>query len=66
MEPQTIEAKLGEALSEEAYRSFVDPFEGLRRLQDIRSALKPNEIVEPAKSVSSKTKIVEYPEKSCP
>jgi hypothetical protein len=57
-----IEAKLGEPLSEEAYRSFVEPFEGLRRLEDIRSSLEPNEIVEPAKSPVSKTKIVEFPE----
>ena len=60
---ETIEAKLGEPLSEDAYRSFVEPFEGLRRLQDIRRSLKPDEIVEPAKNVSSKIKIVEFPTK---
>lgn len=58
---KTIEEKLGEPLSEEAYRSFVEPFEGLRRLQDIRSTLEPNEIVEPAKSITSSTEIVKFP-----
>ena len=58
---EKIEAKLGLPLSEEDYHSFVEPFEGLTRLKAIRDSLKLDEIVEPAKIVSSKTRIVEFP-----
>jgi hypothetical protein len=56
-----IEAKLGASISEEDYHSFVEPFEGLTRLKAIRASLKPDEIVEPAKVVTSKTRIVDFP-----
>jgi hypothetical protein len=59
---ESIEAKLGATLSEEDYNSFVKPFEGITRLEAIRSSLKPDEIVEPAKASISKTKIVDFPE----
>ncbi len=57
-----IEEKLGAPISEEEYHSFVEPFEGIRRLKAIRAALKPNEIVEPAKAPASETKIADFPE----
>jgi hypothetical protein len=60
---EKIEAKLGAPLSEEDYRSFVEPFEGLTRLNAIHASLKPDEIVEPAKVATSKTRIVEFPKK---
>jgi hypothetical protein len=59
---ESIEAKLDATLSEEDYNSFVKPFEGITRLEAIRSSLKPDEIVEPAKASISKTKIVDFPE----
>jgi len=59
---ESIEAKLGATLSEEDYNSFVKPFEGMDRLGAIRSSLKPDEIVEPAKVSTSKTRIVDFPE----
>lgn len=59
---ESIEAKLGAPISEEEYRSFVEPFEGIRRLGAIRASLKPDEIVEPAKAPASKTRIVDFPE----
>jgi hypothetical protein len=59
---KNIEAKLGETLSETDYISFVKPFEGINRLEAIRSSLKPDEIVEPAKVSLSETKIVDFPE----
>ena len=58
---EKIEAKLGAPLSEENYHSFVEPFEGLTRLNDIHASLKPEDIVEPAKVTTSKTRIVEFP-----
>jgi len=62
---ENIEAKLGAPISEEDYCSFVEPFEGIRRLEAIRASLKPNEIVEPAKFSASKRRIVDFP-KSMP
>jgi hypothetical protein len=59
---ESIEAKLGAPISEEDYHSFVEPFEGLSRLAAIRASLKPDEIVEPAKVPTSKTRIVEFPD----
>jgi hypothetical protein len=58
---ESIESKLGASLSEEEYHSFVEPFEGLSRLDAIRASLNPDEIVEPAKGVASKTRIVDFP-----
>ena len=59
---ESIEAKLEASISEEDYHSFVEPFEGLTRLDAIHASLKPDEIVEPAKVPSSKTRIVEFPD----
>jgi hypothetical protein len=59
---KSIETKLGAPLSEEDYHSFVEPFEGINRLKNIRSSLKPDEIVEPPKASLSKSKIVAFPD----
>ncbi|MBN1244890.1 DUF3795 domain-containing protein [Candidatus Bathyarchaeota archaeon] len=58
---ESIEAKLGAPISEEAYHSFVEPFEGIKRLEAIRASLKPDEIVEPAKIPTSETRIADFP-----
>jgi hypothetical protein len=60
---KSIERKLAAPLSDADYYSFVEPFEGLNRLEAIRALLKPEEIVEPAKISLSKVKIVDFPEK---
>ena len=57
----SIEAKLGAPISEEEYHSFVEPFEGITRLEAIRASLKPDEIVEPAKVPAYETRIVDFP-----
>ena len=59
---ESIEAKLSAPLSEEEYHSFVEPFEGITRLEAIRTSLKPDEIVEPTKVSASKKRIVDFPE----
>jgi hypothetical protein len=59
---KSIEEKIGGPLYEKDYHSFVKAFEGLNRLSVIRSSLKPNQIVEPAKTLKYKTKIVKFPE----
>jgi hypothetical protein len=59
---ESIEAKLGVPISEENYHSFVEPFEGIRRLEVIRASLNPDEIVNPPKVAASKIRIVDFPE----
>jgi len=58
-----IEEKLGTSLSEEEYHAFVEPFEGLTRLETIHASLKPSEIVQPAKVKPLETEVVDFPEK---
>jgi len=59
---KSIEKKLGSPISEDEYHGFVEPFEGLCCLEAIRASLKPEEIVEPAKVLTSETVIADFPE----
>jgi hypothetical protein len=59
---KNIEEKLGAPISEEEYHAFVEPFEGISRLEAIRASLKPEEIVEPAKAPTPETRIADFPE----
>jgi hypothetical protein len=60
---RNIEEKLDAHVSEEEYRAFIKPFEGMSRLDTIHCSLKPEEIVEPPKAPASKTRISDFPEK---
>jgi|GEM_PF-350500 len=57
-----FEKKHGVRISEEDYRAFIKPFEGLKRLEKIRASLSPNEIVEPPIVPQLKTKVIDFPE----
>jgi hypothetical protein len=57
-----IEAKLGAPISEDEYHAFVEPFEGMSRLEAIHASLKPDALVEPAKTPTSETRIADFPE----
>lgn len=59
---QKIEAKLGVVLSDEDYKAFVEPFEGLKRLETIHATLKQEELVEPTKTLKAKATTVDFPE----
>jgi hypothetical protein len=59
---ENIEKKLGAPISEEEYNAFVEPFEGISRLEAIRASLKPEEVVEPAKIPTSETRVYDFPE----
>jgi hypothetical protein len=59
---ESIEKKLGASISDKEYFVFVRPFEGIRRLEAIRSSLKPEEIIEPATDSKSKLKIPDFPQ----
>ncbi len=57
-----FEEKLGSPISEEEYHAFVEPFEGLRRLQKIRASLKTKEIIDAKKVPQLKIKVVAFPD----
>jgi hypothetical protein len=58
---EAIEAKLGTPIADEAYRTFVAPFEGIRRLKAIRATLKPGAIKEPARIAPAEPRTADFP-----
>ncbi|MFX1342592.1 MAG: DUF3795 domain-containing protein, partial [Promethearchaeota archaeon] len=59
---ETFEKRMGKPISDEDYRTFVEPFEGVKRLQKIRSKLSPAQIVDPIVEKPLKLKVVDFPE----
>jgi hypothetical protein len=58
----SIEKKLGAPISEEEYHAFVEPFEGISRLEAVLASLESDEIVEPAKVSTSEARVTDFPE----
>jgi len=58
---EKFEEKHGAPIPEEDYHMFIEPFEGLQRLETIRAFLSPKEIVDAPKIPPIKTKIVDFP-----
>ena len=58
---EKFEEKLGTPISEEDYLAFVEPFEGLKHLEEIRASLRQEDIVEAPTVPPLKTKIVDFP-----
>jgi hypothetical protein len=58
---ESIIARLGAPIPEEEDRTFVEPYEGLKHMDDIRAALNPEEIVEMT-TVAVKNTTVEFPD----
>ncbi len=58
----SIEKRLGSPITDEEYTSFVEPFEGLMRLESIRRTLKPHEIIEAARVSMFKARVVSFPD----
>jgi hypothetical protein len=56
-----IEERLDAPVSDDEYRTYVEPFEGINRLETIRASLKPSEIVEPAKAQTSEKRVIDFP-----
>jgi hypothetical protein len=54
-------ARLGTPIPEEDYLAFIEPYEGLKHLDEIRASLAPEDIVEMAR-VSVKPRIVDFPD----
>jgi len=57
---EKFEEKHGAPISEEDYLAFVEPFEGLKHLEEIRASLKPSDIVEAPTVPPLETKIVDF------
>jgi hypothetical protein len=57
-----FEEKHGGPISEEDYRKFIEPFEGLQRLKTIRASIRPEDIVHATKAPPLRAKITEFPE----
>jgi len=54
-------ARLGTPIPEEDYLAFIEPYEGLKHLDEIRASLGPEDIVEMTE-VSVKPRIVDFPD----
>ncbi|MFQ5758340.1 MAG: DUF3795 domain-containing protein [Candidatus Bathyarchaeia archaeon] len=59
---EKFEEKHGAPIPEEDYHTFIEPFEGLQRLEAIRASLSPEEIVEAATVPPLEAKIIDFPE----
>lgn len=59
---EKFEEKHGAPIPEEDYHTFIEPFEGLQRLETIRASLSPEEIVKAATVSPLEIKIVDFPE----
>lgn len=57
-----FEEKHGKPISDEDYITFIEPFEGFKRLEAIRATLKPEDIVEATKVPPLKREIVDFPD----
>lgn len=57
-----IESRMGAPMPEQHYLGFVEPFEHLKHLDQIRGALTTDDIIEPEVS-TTKVKIIEFPER---
>ncbi len=59
---EEIEARLGAPIPEEDYLTFIEPYENLKHLVEIRASLGAEEIVDPTKPPPFKPKTVDFPE----
>lgn len=58
---EKCEAEKG-PISEQDYLAFVEPFEGLKHLEIIRTSVRPEDVVEAVTVPPLKTEIVDFPE----
>ena len=58
---ERIATRLGTLIPEENYLAFIEPYEGLKHLDEIRASLGPEDIVEMTR-VSVKPRIVDFPD----
>jgi hypothetical protein len=58
---ERIAARLGTPIPEEDYLAFVEPYEGIKHLDEIRASLGPEDIVEITK-VSVQPRVADFPD----
>ena len=58
---ERIAARLGMPIPEEDYIAFIEPYEGIKHLDEIRASLGPEDIVEMT-SVSVKPRVADFPD----
>lgn len=58
---QKVADRLGEPVPEEAYLAFIEPYEGLKHLDQIRASLTPEDIKEMTK-ISFKPRVTAFPD----
>jgi hypothetical protein len=56
-----VAQRLGSLIPEEDYLAFIEPYEGMEHLKQIRASLEPDDIVE-MKEVSIKPRLVDFPQ----
>jgi hypothetical protein len=59
---EEIDARLGSPMPEEDYLTFIEPYELHRHLEEIRTSLRPEDIVEPAKPPPFRPRTVDFPD----
>jgi hypothetical protein len=58
---EKIEKKFGKPVSDEDFNKFIEPFESFNHLKEVRSNLKPKDIVEAKTASSPVVKITPFP-----
>jgi hypothetical protein len=58
---ERIAARLGAPIPEEDYLAFIEPYEGIKHLDEIRASLGPEDIIEMTR-VSVKPRVVDFPD----
>jgi len=56
-----LEAHLDSAIPEKDYLTFIEPYEGLKHLEELRATLAPDQIVPKAEVVATRAPIAEFP-----
>lgn len=58
---ELTEARVGSRISDEEYLSFIEPYEGVKHLEEMRQKLSPGNIVNKADVKPLRTSIAEFP-----
>jgi hypothetical protein len=59
---ERVESGMGEKMPEDDYLAFIEPYEGLKHLKEIRASLKPEDIVKKVELPPIRARIVDFPE----
>jgi hypothetical protein len=57
-----VAERLGEPVPEEAYLAFIEPFEGMAHLEEIRAKLPPEDLIPPQEVKPLRSRLAAFPE----